>query len=478
MNVINSTKMSINELQLCFIITGFFKFVVTPLITQWHRFLHNDLSTQMLYNLMYNQNRWETLVNEEANEETKTEISDADMAEDDLEIDNESLKSETSRLLLPPRRASLNPVKKKSPFKDQIRRFSVPLNVFQDVRLRLRERSQATSLADERARNFASVVSSQPSLHSQLSVRGHCSHPQEPEKQLNSENLVPDSTIASITTPAQAVRLNTVLRQGGTVNKLVRQKTFPPLESSFWDSSEDSDFVTRFRSDPISPVPGTSKKEPKYSFLIVRDIQKTDSEDTSDTSVEGTPRKLEKENSAQRHSRKESSTVGSQLRDNLTWMPLELESDPLLQRRRKSMPAEVLPFSELFWNNSTYQLLNRFSLYYLNTIINLTAPREKKIREVPTALPQFLRRTFSGKESWTKRRGSAPSPVAPSDSELRGLAALGSLRHSVNGGRRKPSLTVTCQQWLAKATHGVQERTLQQFPRRSSLPAEVMTGAQ
>lgn len=103
-----------------------------------------------------------------------------------------------------------------------------------------------------------------------------------------------------------------------------------------------------------------------------------------------------------------------------------------------------------------------------------TAPKEKKVREVTSAIPQLLKRTLSGKECWSRRRGSAPAPVAPS--ELRGLTALGALRHSVNGGRRKPSPVVSCQQWFAKATYSVQERTFPNLPRRSSLPVEVMTG--
>lgn len=102
-------------------------------------------------------------------------------------------------------------------------------------------------------------------------------------------------------------------------------------------------------------------------------------------------------------------------------------------------------------------------------------PKEKKVREMSAVIPQLLRRTLSGKECWSRRRGSAPAPVAPS--EFRGIAASGALRHSVNGGRRKPNPLVTCQQWLAKASYSVQERTLQQLPRRSSLPVEVMTGA-
>lgn len=110
----------------------------------------------------------------------------------------------------------------------------------------------------------------------------------------------------------------------------------------------------------------------------------------------------------------------------------------------------------------------------LLTLLNkyFTAPKEKKVREVTAALPQIVRRTLSGRESWTQRRGSAP--VAASD--LCGLAALAAVR-GANGGRRKPSPIVSCQQWLSKTTYSVQERTFQHIPRRSSLPVEVLTGA-
>ncbi|CAH0578301.1 unnamed protein product [Chrysodeixis includens] len=438
--------------------TGFFQFVVTPLISEWHRFLHNDLSTQMLNNLIYNQHKWETMVANEANEETRTEISDADMVEDDIDTLSETNMSSSSELLLPPRRRS-QPSKQNS-FKEQLRRFSVPLNVFQDAKFKTKAR--ASSLAEPRTRFHGSRTSSEQSIHSQLSIRGHCEHAPEPEeKVLSSENLLPDSTIASITTPVQASRLNTVIKEGGSW-KLVRQQTFPPLDSKprdhslatrpMFTSNEDAINLSKLRPDFLRLDSGAGKKDPKFSNLYVRDIEKTDSDDACRSNVETAQPavNLEKENKEPKSSRKESSTVGSQLRDNLTSMPLALEtSDPLL-RRRKSMPTDVLAFSE-----------------------SLT-PKEKKMREVPTGLPQFLRRTMSGKDAWSRRRGSAPSPVAPS--ELRGLAALGSLRHSVNGGRRKPSPIVTCQQWLAKATYSVQERTLQQFPRRSSLPVEVMTG--
>ncbi|XP_026742380.1 uncharacterized protein LOC113504323 isoform X2 [Trichoplusia ni] len=436
--------------------TGFFKFVVTPLISEWHRFLHNDLSTQMLNNLVYNQHKWEAMIHDEVNEETRTEISDADMVEDDIETLSGTNMSDSSELLLPPRRSS-QPSKQNS-FKEQLRRFSVPLNVFQDSKFK--NKARASSLAEPRTRGHGSRTSSEHSIHSQLSARAQGESAAEPaEKVLSSENLLPESTIASITTPVQATLLNTVIKDGSW--KLVRQQTFPPLETKsrehslatrpMFTSNEDAINLSRFRPDFLRLDSGPGKKDPKFSNLYVRDTEKTETDDACRSNVETAtpPQNLEKENKEPKPSRKESSTVGSQLRDNLTSMPLGLDSDPLL-RRRKSMPTDVLAFSESL------------------------SPKEKKMREVPTALPQFLRRTMSGKEAWTRRRGSAPSPVAPS--ELRGLAALGSMRHSVNGGRRKPSPIVTCQQWLAKATYSVQERTLQQFPRRSSLPVEVMTG--
>ncbi|XP_058054414.1 uncharacterized protein LOC131206055 [Anopheles bellator] len=66
--------------------TGFFKFVVTPLLDEWHRFLGTDLSHSMMHHLRYNQAQWESKLQAEINEETRTEISDAELLDDeDLE---------------------------------------------------------------------------------------------------------------------------------------------------------------------------------------------------------------------------------------------------------------------------------------------------------------------------------------------------------------------------------------------------------
>ncbi|CAG4984127.1 unnamed protein product [Parnassius apollo] len=431
--------------------TGFFKFVVTPLITEWHRFLQSDLSTQMLENLLYNQKKWEMLVDKENAEETRTEISEADLVDDDIETRSGTNISDSSELLLPVRRSSLNPTK--PGLREQLRRFSVPLNVFQDSKFKSRDRSRASPSFDFH-REYGSPLGSEYSLHSQLSVHGLCeSVSTAAEKVLSTEKLLPDSSIASITTPLQATRLNTVIKDGGSW-KLVRQQTFPPLETvarahplasrPLHTSNEDAIYSSRFtKSDFLQRL--EIKRDGKFSLFKKTETEKTENDDASSENnnldIGDGAQKLNKENCEAVRT-----AVGSQLRDNLTAVTLAtLASDQLL-RRRKSMPAETVAYT----------------------------PKEKKMREVTAAIPELLRRTLSGKESWTRRRGSAPAPVAPS--ELRGLTALGSLRHSVNGGRRKPSPAVTCQQWFAKTTCNVQEKALPNFPRRSSLPVEVMTG--
>ncbi|KAM3968513.1 uncharacterized protein ACR2FA_011160 isoform 2-T2 [Aphomia sociella] len=445
--------------------TGFFKFVVTPLITEWHRFLQNDLSAQMLKNLVYNQGKWETLVAQELAEETGTEISEADMVDDDLETCSGTYISDSSELLLPLRRSSLNTTKQTG-LKEQLRRFSVPLNVFQDSKFKNREKSRTSSIAEPSIKGKNSSLGSEHSLHSQLSLHGYCEHGHPAaEKVLSTEKLLPDSSIALITTPVQATRLNTVLKNGGSW-KLIRQQTFPPLETAarahalsvrpLHTSNEDAIYPSRFNKTELGLKFETNKKDGRFSNLFKRnDIDKTDNDDASENNnvdVTECSRNLEKENQdpLNRAStggiRRESAGIGSQLRDNLTAVQLTaLASDQLL-RRRKSMPTDTVTYT----------------------------PKEKKMREVTATIPQFLRRTLSGKECWSRRRGSAPAPVEPS--ELRGLAALGTMRHSVNGGRRKPNPITTCQQWLAKATYSVQEKTLPQIPRRSSLPVEVLTG--
>lgn len=322
--------------------------MVTPLIQEWHRFLQSDLSRQMMRNLLYNQNKWETLMAEELAEETKTEVSEADIIEDedDEEEDETGSMSDSAERLLPLRRRSLT-TKKRSGMRRQIRRFSVPLNVFQDSCLKNKDSARVTSKLDEPScsKTLPSPMGSEHSLHSQLSISGHCEPGQsaDAEKALCSEKLLPDSSIASITTPAQASRLQAL--------KLVRQQTFPPLEStsrgppltrSLYTSNEDAMFRTENKSLSQMVMEANAIEEKINSLLKNTKTKKTDKGNASrESSLEKDIIKLSWGTSS-RTGRRESAPIGSQLRDNLTSVQLSgIASDPVLQRR-KSMPTDVV----------------------------------------------------------------------------------------------------------------------------------------
>lgn len=130
---------------------GFFKYVVTPLILQWHIFLQNDLSAQMLEYLTNNQAKWAALVAEDIAAKKRAQNSAADRVDDDVQSCASTSTSDSSELLLPGRRASLSP-SKPIDFKEQLRRFSVPLNVFQDSRL---QKGETESRADSHSQGQA-----------------------------------------------------------------------------------------------------------------------------------------------------------------------------------------------------------------------------------------------------------------------------------------------------------------------------------
>lgn len=70
---------------------GFYRFVVAPLLEEWHRFLDTPLSHSMMGHLRGNQTRWEALLQQELAEETRTEISEAEeLPEVELETEIEA----------------------------------------------------------------------------------------------------------------------------------------------------------------------------------------------------------------------------------------------------------------------------------------------------------------------------------------------------------------------------------------------------
>ncbi|XP_035913868.1 uncharacterized protein LOC118512880 isoform X3 [Anopheles stephensi] len=270
--------------------TGFFKFVVTPLMDEWHRFLRTDLSHSMMHHLKYNQTQWESKLQAEINEETRTEISDAELLdEEDIDGGDEdgggedegddshhlADLSDSSEALVPfamatkfGRRSSLQVASANHGFGGRVRndrRLSVPAtHCIPKIILPAKEPSsgggrsgggsgggeftlqppESIQESDEHrfdADSLSIFSSDSDSLH--RGARGSSTgSAADRERPLSAENLLPDCSIASMTDGACGDRLNLVLHGAvsvgntanlltvGTSKHLIRQQTFPPLQ--------------------------------------------------------------------------------------------------------------------------------------------------------------------------------------------------------------------------------------------------------
>ncbi|KAL0128178.1 hypothetical protein PUN28_003438 [Cardiocondyla obscurior] len=226
---------------------GFIKHVVTPLYIEWHRFLGDGLSVSLMKYLKTNQKKWETLVNQEAIEEKESEISELDELEKVISSGEESIIDEdsgsidllipatyvqTSRMPTLPGRVGLDRVG---------RRHSVPLNVSKS--LHLNQISRRESLPSEQVKTKDSFLKLnsrnllEPSSLSLLSSKNNIiklSNVSLVERPVSVENLLPQTSIANITTSVEASKLNKVLQLNNQCNEqakqLTRQQTFPPLQ--------------------------------------------------------------------------------------------------------------------------------------------------------------------------------------------------------------------------------------------------------
>lgn len=235
--------------------SGFFKFVVTPLMDEWHRFLKTDLSYKMMRHLKYNQNQWECRLQAEIAEETRTEISDAEMFDDvdEADIDEPCLDiSDSSETLLPQivlpnvsRRSSLQVTGYGGRSLTKDRRMSVPLHPVPKIILPPKDNSPPHAIQEYEEHDHIkfdqdslSILSSDSDSGPRRSSAGST----EKERPLSAENLLPDCSIASMSDSAHADRLNLVLHGASSANTcntlgimntskhLVRQQTFPPLQ--------------------------------------------------------------------------------------------------------------------------------------------------------------------------------------------------------------------------------------------------------
>jgi cAMP-specific phosphodiesterase 4 len=232
--------------------TGFFRFVVTPLMDEWHRFLKSPLSHKMMYHLKYNQNQWEGRLQAELAEETRTEISDTELLEEEVEENEEDEDgnyldiSDSAEVLIPTmkataRRSSLQvPVFGANRFE---RRHSMPIHpvpkiILLPADLQLSRPQESIQESDENRfdNDSLSLLSSDSDSHHRArSSTGS----NDRERPLSAENLLPDLNITSMTDSVCAGKLNFVM-QGGTntpnflsvqtSKHLIRQQTFPPLQ--------------------------------------------------------------------------------------------------------------------------------------------------------------------------------------------------------------------------------------------------------
>lgn len=234
---------------------GFFKFVVMPLYEEWHRFLGDGLSVALMDTLRTNQTQWETLLTQENAEETRTEISELDEA-DDNEIssedetcheDSESLDVQIPDPAATARRLSLS---ERIVIERIGRRHSVPVSSISKP-LSLAVQSNA-----ERRESCPSEHSDKPKipikleaqeffqrsslslLSSKSSIVESSANVSSQERPVSAENLLPEPSITSITNSLEASRLSSVLqpelqKPGGVAaatKQLTRQQTFPPLQ--------------------------------------------------------------------------------------------------------------------------------------------------------------------------------------------------------------------------------------------------------
>ncbi|XP_050448281.1 rho GTPase-activating protein gacF-like isoform X3 [Cataglyphis hispanica] len=228
--------------------TGFFKHVVTPLYVEWHRFLGDGLSVSLMEYLKTNQKKWEALINQEI-EQTETEISELDEPEGAISSGEETAANDDSGsidLLIPaayaqtarmptlPGRVGLDRVG---------RRHSVPLSISKPLSVPLRQTPRRESLPSEqiKAKNSLQKLENQsllePSSLSLLSSKSSIAESSNvsAERPVSAEDLLPETSIASITSSTEASKLNTVLQSDDQLNaqikQLTRQQTFPPLQS-------------------------------------------------------------------------------------------------------------------------------------------------------------------------------------------------------------------------------------------------------
>lgn len=271
---------------------GFFKHVVTPLYVEWHRFLGDGLSVSLMEYLKTNQKKWEALITQEATEETETEISELEEPEGAVSSGEETAADEDSGsidLLIPAaylQTARMPTLPGRVGLDRAGRRHSVPLSVSKPLSLPPRQAARRESLPSGHVKTKNSLLKLEdqsllePSSLSLLSSsRGSVdgsSNVSTTERPVSAENLLPEPSIASITSSTEASRLSTVLQSDSQpaphqTKQLTRQQTFPPLQPQFTRArylsatAEMSQCYTQILMEADSSSSSTPKKDKSCS---------------------------------------------------------------------------------------------------------------------------------------------------------------------------------------------------------------------
>ncbi|CAK9825536.1 High affinity cAMP-specific 3',5'-cyclic phosphodiesterase 7A [Anthophora retusa] len=229
----------------------FFKFVVTPLYEEWHRFLGDGLSVSLMEHLRANQKKWEAMILQEAAEETETEISELEEAEDAVSsIEDPAAEEDTGSIdmLIPAayvQSSKMQSLPARVGLERVGRRHSVPLSITKPLTLLPRSNIRRESLPNEQSKSRTLLLrledqsllepSSLSLLSSKNSIPELSPNANAEERPVSAESLLPEPSIASITNSAEASRLSTVLqpdaqKSTAQAKQLTRQQTFPPLQ--------------------------------------------------------------------------------------------------------------------------------------------------------------------------------------------------------------------------------------------------------
>ncbi|XP_045464276.1 uncharacterized protein LOC123673705 isoform X1 [Harmonia axyridis] len=257
-SICDQQSTSVAKIQVGTLQIRFFKFVAAPLFTEWHRFLRSKLSTRMINLLESNRKRWENQEKVEQAEETQTELSDAEaeISEDEEATKHSSEITSIMDFIPPPNRDNRRQSLAVPSFESSlgVRRHSVPVNldpalphtIYRRESLPVARNNSSSSGArnvvspirsDSRASKSSSGLKEEDeffkygSQSSFSSPRLSSGGDDDPERPLSAENLLPEPSIASMSSSSALVKLSSVL-QGNVVAPvskcLTRQQTFPP----------------------------------------------------------------------------------------------------------------------------------------------------------------------------------------------------------------------------------------------------------